>query len=124
MSDKLVKNILKNGGGTFSSETLHEVFPDDRGGFWVGAVEGTALVITADRVADLSDLTLTSLMQGLAARYKVSNVGAWVDEFGDIHLDPSIWVADRDEAIRLGYANKQRSIWDIAAGEAISLEVQ
>lgn len=123
MSDKLVKNILKNGGGTFSSVTFHEVFPDDRGGFWVGAVEGSALIITADRVADLSDLTLTSLFQGIAARHKVSNVGAWVDEFGDIHLDPSIWVADRDEAIRLGYKNKQRSIWDIAAGEAISLEV-
>ena len=123
MSDKLVKNILKNGGGTYNATSLHEIFPDDRGGFWVGAVEGSALVITSDRVADLSDLTLTSLFQGIAARHNVGNVGAWVDEFGDIHLDPSIWVADRDAALRLGYKNKQRSIWDIAAGEAISLEV-
>jgi len=123
MSDKLVKNIIKNGGGTYNAATLHEIFPDDRGGYWVGAIEGSALVITADRVADLSDLTLTSLIQGISARYGVSNVGAWVDEFGDIHLDPSLWMPDREGALRLGYANKQRSIWDIAAGEAISLEV-
>ena len=123
MSDKLVKNILKNGGGTFNADTIHQVFPDDRGGFWVGAVEGTELIIPAARVADLSDLTLASLLQGIAARHEVSHVGAWVDDSGDIHLDPSIWVEDRDEALRLGYKNKQRSIWDIAAAEAISMEV-
>jgi hypothetical protein len=48
------------------------------------------------------------------------HVGVWHDtEHGEVVLDPSQVVKDRETAIRLGRERNQQSVWDIAKGEEI-----
>lgn len=108
--------ILRNGGGTFSSADLLPVSPTS--GFGVGLINGTAVKLVA---ADVSSTDITGTLRRVGQTYNSRFVGAWVDAEGTIHIDPSDIIKDLDEAIALGKANDQESIWDFANGEAIYL---
>lgn len=105
--------VAENGGGTFDAATLAPFSPAD--GYAVGMAIGT---VAYQPIA----AQLTDTMIRVAREWDASYVGAWIDDDGRAAIDPVIYVRDRDRAIALGRANRQRAIWDFAAGAVIPLE--
>ena len=104
---------LANGGGTFVSNDLRP--SSAKSGYAVGLVQGTWDTVVPD-VNAIADAIVETLSFFPHAPY----IGTWVD--GDlVHVDPVIILWSYMDAVALGVANGQKSIWDIAAGEEIAL---
>lgn len=121
MIDETTKGyIIRNGGGTFSPIDGQPI--EARDGYWVGAAKGTALKLTADQFADLNESRLRSILAEVAGGAGARFAGAWVDEDGSVHFDPTAWVETLDEALKLATENEQIAIWDIALDGPISVD--
>ena len=112
-TDNIVETTLRNGGGTFDPKTGHSVLPP--GGYAVGLVEGTLVRVLAEN-PDVFALVLSAV----AKRFPAAWVGTWVKD-GEVHIDPVMWVLDRDEAIYQARRTNQKAIWDFKNGVEIEI---
>ncbi len=112
-TDNIINETIRNGGGTFDPKTGEQVRP--RSGYAVGAVEGTAIIVSienADLIGDAAKI--------VAKRFPGAWLGTWVSD-GKVHIDPVIWVPSLDVATKLGKKTNQESIWDFASGDEVIL---
>lgn len=54
---------------------------------------------------------------------KAPFIGVWTASDGEVFVDQTRWVADYDQAIKLGKIHDQYAIWDCAKGEEIALHL-
>lgn len=83
-------------------------------GYAVGMADGTAAT-----TRDATDLD--RLARHIAKEWYSSFVGTWLDDDGSVHVDPVVYVIDRESAESLARDNHQIAIYDYAAGESIEL---
>jgi hypothetical protein len=48
-------------------------------------------------------------------------IGVWTAKDGEVFVDQTRWIADRDKAIKLGKIHDQYAIWDCANGVEVVL---
>lgn len=54
---------------------------------------------------------------------EIATVGSWIDPAtGEVAFDACDWTEDRDTALALGAYCGETAIWDVAAGEAITVD--
>ena len=55
-------------------------------------------------------MTLEYMIENLTRT--TEEFGAWTDSNGDFYVEPCIWIADLDSALRIAKALNQIAIWD------------
>ncbi|WP_371590852.1 hypothetical protein [Streptomyces sp. NBC_00470] len=109
-TDIIAWDILANGGLTWDTTGAAPTT-----GYMV-SIAGSEVQIPVDEfsTADLDRFAEANAPLIRAGRY----FGAWVE--GDtVFLDISANVAERAEAVAMGYAEEQLAIFDVAAGEVV-----
>ena len=89
------------------------------GGYWV-SLAGYETRVSQDAISETLLFDIVEAYRLLALEQSCF-VGIWQDA-GHVYFDLSEYYASRVQAIGLGKARGQLAIWDIAKGEAISLE--
>ncbi len=103
-----IANItLANGGGTFDNKG-NEVKP--RSGYAVGAVKGTAIIVSAENPDLIGDAAKI-----IARRFPDAWIGTWLND-GSVHVDPVIWVPSLQVALKLARATSQEAIYSFKDG--------
>lgn len=115
---ELLEHAKANGGGTYLVEDWNDY---DRYEFKPLTLEEGYYVALPGGI-ERAPLSLPELEEFLLRfDYDSEKLGLWRDEDGLWSIDCTVWVVHRPTAIALGKLNHQRAIWDIAAGEAITL---
>lgn len=114
----------RTGGGlTFNPHTGALFDPHTAGGrfieagedgYAVGVVNDTAVKTAVDQLTPDHVDRLVRAYQNLFENKEIM-LGAWVDGEGNVHLDPSQVVKNRDRAITLAAARSQEKLWDNGA---------
>jgi len=110
-------DTLANGGGTYRIGYLSRDRVTLANGYVVGIAQGTSAIVQIDAPTALLDGVMVAIEHAYG-----SLVGTWIDwTTHTIHVDPVQWVADREDAIRLGRQNAQLAIWDVKNAKEITL---
>jgi hypothetical protein len=109
---------LVNGGGTFTltgEQVLH------RRGYYVGGLVPSAIV-AAFGVSYIEDCLERFVQQhvGWTEDREDIYLGTWLNG-GNVYIDLSEWVGDRDQAIGLGRERGELAVWDCERGEEVTL---
>lgn len=100
------------GGVTVRASGMRPVYP--KRGYAVGATQRTAIMLPL--TATETELRLALL--SCAADYGTRHAGAWIE--GDtIHVDPTIIVASRREALGMAKRNRQKAIYGFRERDTI-----
>ena len=111
---KAAEYTIEMGGGTFVSLDLRP--SSAKSGYAVGLTQGTWRRCDA-WVGEIAAAILSCEMAFPHTPY----IGTWWVNEDLVHIDPVIILWSYQDAVALGVANAQKSIWDIAAGEEIAL---
>jgi hypothetical protein len=109
---------LGNNGGTFTftgAQVLH------RRGYYVGGLVPTAIVAAFD-VPYIADCLERFVQQHVVRTEDREDIylGTWVNG-GNVYIDLSNWIPDRDQAIGLGRERGELAVWDCERGEEVTL---
>jgi len=117
---RLYHKVLKDGGITLTSRLVQV---KKQTGFFVSLKEQGTIIELKDFTPDSLFLTINKLFIQYEIIYNKQFIGIWLDKVnGKVYIDISVWVQDREEAIRKGLAESQIAIWDIENGQEIYLE--
>lgn len=112
---------LQNGGGTF---TMVGVPVKHETGYYVGGLVPTSIVGVPEgehgRTWLADSLKRFVLQHYRAIGHANAYVGTWVHE-GNVHIDGSQWVGDREQALELARARGELAVWDCKAGQEVTL---
>lgn len=113
VSSELFEVTMRDGGCTVDAKTFESASKDS--GYFVGGVIPEAVVeATGDAAKSFMEAVGVALTKG------VEYLGTWVHE-DRIYVDGSQWIADLDEAVKLGRERGELAIWDSGKGEEITL---
>lgn len=117
--------IIENGGATLAFATHRGAYllseHEMSDGYFVSAYARSA----TEKMIPVTEFTESDLGEFIGMYFAELvqpgfYIGAWVFE-GNVYLDISEWIADKDDAIFAADFRDQIAIWDIAANEAINL---
>jgi hypothetical protein len=112
LAQDLLKQVMNDGGFTYWTTGV----PTDTG--YMVAKQGTELIL--DLGDDLA-VVITEIANFITRNYMSGHsIGGWYED-GKLYLDVSNWVADKQQAILIGIANKQLAIYEIHTANCINL---
>jgi hypothetical protein len=113
VAKSIIAQIAKSGGVTLDER--NEPIPS-RGYLVSLSVRGE--VFDSDELTERHVLAFLARNETKRGQYW----GAWLDAgTSKVHLDVSIWFADKSTALRVGKRERQITIWDLSRGEAIGV---
>lgn len=117
---KVGKHTLDNGGGTFDRAGEPMQFDS---GYAVGLVEGTARKCnTGGLDRSVAEWLIERNFDRVRHNWPdAAYIGTWVDDKGDVHIDPIDTRLHLFDALQLARKNKQVAIYDFANNEEIML---
>lgn len=113
----VLKQITRDGGGTYAADTLQQIHPQR--GYAVGVEHGTAVVLDAGADEFAVIMALESVARGYAHK-GARAVGAWIDG-GRIHIDPVLITTTLHDAMRIAREYGQLAVYDFSTGSTVEV---
>lgn len=117
---KLYHQVIKNGGITLSARLVPV---EKQTGFFVSLKDQGTIITLKEFTPDSLFLTINKLFIQYEIIYGKQFIGVWIDKVNEkVYIDVSIWVQNREKAIKRGLLEDQIAIWDIENGQEIYLK--
>lgn len=118
-----IDDIIRDGGATLDGVTLEPVRPT--AGYAVAIHRGTAYTVRPvardDAGRIVYDGDILHAIHRVRDTFRPPFVGVWIDAAGVVHVDPVVILQDVGDAMAVGRAFAQQSVWSFRDGLEVTL---
>jgi hypothetical protein len=136
VADETANRTVRDNGATYNPTTGTFLTQQDDPGYLVGALPHSIVSVPLDQFMDTNPQTgrmvgaemIEHFAHGYQEAFAFPNIaiGTWVDDSGNVHIDPTQFLAGesaRDRALTLASAREQQSVKELHTGDDIPVQI-